>query len=75
KKRLERLEKGKVAPEEMFKTEGRRKEFSEWDDNGFPTKDKDGKDLSKSKRKNLEKELAKQRELHKEYLAYLEQQR
>ncbi|KAJ1919820.1 cysteinyl-tRNA synthetase [Mycoemilia scoparia] len=71
KKRLEKLEKGKVSPQEMFRTEDRRSEFSEWDENGFPTKDKDGNELTKNKKKNLEKELKKQQVLHEEYLKYI----
>ncbi|KAK4985704.1 cysteinyl-tRNA synthetase [Elasticomyces elasticus] len=55
-----RLEKGKVAPEEMFKT----KEFSEWDEKGFPLKDAEGKEIAKSRAKKLKKEMENQEKLH-----------
>ena len=34
----ERLAKGKLSPNEMFRTS----EYTEWDDKGLPTKDKEG---------------------------------
>ncbi|TPX56049.1 cysteine---tRNA ligase [Powellomyces hirtus] len=68
-KRAEKLAKGKVAPSEMFKTEEQRKEYSEWDQEGIPTKDAAGEPLSKSRRKKVEKEFATQGKLHAEYLA------
>ncbi|KAJ3300840.1 hypothetical protein HK104_000034 [Borealophlyctis nickersoniae] len=69
-KRAEKLAKGKVPPSEMFKDEAGRKEYSAWDEQGIPTKDIKGEPLSKSKRKNLEKEHGKQGKLHEEYLAW-----
>ncbi|KAJ3312389.1 hypothetical protein HDV04_003139 [Boothiomyces sp. JEL0838] len=63
----ERLEKGKTPPSELFKTA----EYSEWDEQGLPTKDKDGVEVSKSKKKGLKKEFDKQVKLHEEYLASL----
>lgn len=63
--RLERLEKGKVAPQDMFKSSD---EFSKFDDNGFPTHTKDGEEVSKSRKKKLEKEYKQQQKLHQEYL-------
>ena len=71
-KRLERLKKGSVVPKEMFKTEEFKKEFSEWDENGIPTKDQQGEPLSKSKRKKCEKEYSAQEKLHFEYLQSLD---
>lgn len=56
-KRLERLEKGRVAPEDMFRTD----EFSEWDDAGLPTKDREGNEVNKSRSKKLAKEFAAQK--------------
>ncbi|KAJ3321127.1 hypothetical protein HDV06_004580 [Boothiomyces sp. JEL0866] len=61
----ERLEKGKTPPSELFKIP----EYSEWDEQGLPTKDKDGVEVSKSKKKGLKKEFDKQVKLHEEYLA------
>ncbi|SOV09353.1 probable cysteinyl-tRNA synthetase [Ustilago sp. UG-2017a] len=63
-KRLENLEKGRTAPEQMFRTE----EYTEWDERGLPTKDKEGAELPKKRRKNLEKDYEKQTKLHKEFL-------
>ncbi|KAI8586228.1 tRNA synthetases class I (C) catalytic domain-containing protein [Geranomyces variabilis] len=68
-KRAEKLAKGKLAPADMFKTEDARKEFSEWDDQGLPTKDAAGELITKSRRKKLEKEFAMQAKLHEQYLA------
>ncbi|PWY99745.1 cysteinyl-tRNA synthetase [Testicularia cyperi] len=64
-KRLENLEKGRIAPDQMFRTSD---EYSEWDERGLPTKDKEGADLAKKRRKNLEKDFDKQTKLHKEFL-------
>nr|KAJ3422186.1 hypothetical protein HK105_000825 [Polyrhizophydium stewartii] len=64
-KKAERLEKGRMPPSEMFRTD----EFSEWDAQGIPTKDKEGNDVAKSRRKKLEKEYAAQKKLHDEFLA------
>ncbi|KAJ3000963.1 hypothetical protein HDV02_000032 [Globomyces sp. JEL0801] len=64
-KRAERLAKGKTPPSELFKTA----EYSAWDEQGLPTKDKEGVEITKSKRKKLEKEFNNQAKLHAEYLA------
>ncbi|KAI8924349.1 tRNA synthetases class I (C) catalytic domain-containing protein [Entophlyctis helioformis] len=68
-KKLERLEKGRMPPSEMFKTGEAAAEFSAWDAEGIPTKDKDGADLAKSRRKKVEKEHAAQKKIHDEFLA------
>ncbi|GAA5838709.1 hypothetical protein JCM11251_003269 [Rhodosporidiobolus azoricus] len=65
-KRLERLEKGRVAPEEMFRRNT--EEYSEWDEQGLPLKDKEGVELPKSKQKKLKKEWDSQQKLHAEFL-------
>ncbi|GAA6064320.1 hypothetical protein JCM10212_006007 [Sporobolomyces blumeae] len=65
-KRLEKLEKGRTPPSEMFK--GSSGEFSEWDQDGLPTKDKDGNDIAKSRSKKLKKEWDVQKKLHDEFL-------
>jgi len=69
-KRLERLEKGKLAPEQMFL--GLVEEFSKFDDNGIPTHDKEGAEVAKSRRKKLQKEWDAQKKLHLEYLKSLQ---
>lgn len=65
-KRLEKLEKGRMPPTEMFKQDP---EYSEWDAQGLPTKDKEGVELAKSKGKKLKKEWDMQTKLHQAFLA------
>ncbi|GAA5905335.1 hypothetical protein JCM5296_001443 [Sporobolomyces johnsonii] len=64
-KRLERLEKGRLAPGDMFRAAD---EYSEWDEHGVPTKDKEGVELPKSRVKKLKKEWDQQKKLHDEFL-------
>ena len=66
-KRLEKLSKGSVAPQDMFKNS---EEYSDWDSLGIPVKDKSGKEISKSRRKKLEKEYNAQVKLHQDYLKF-----
>ncbi|KAK9457492.1 tRNA synthetases class I (C) catalytic domain-containing protein [Dipodascopsis uninucleata] len=62
----ERLEKGKTDPKTMFRNSD---EFSAFEDEtGIPTADKDGNELTKSKKKKLIKEYEAQVKLHAEYL-------
>lgn len=71
--RQEKLLKGKVAPTEMYKVPNvPEKEYSNWDERGIPTHDGEGKEISKNKKKGLEKEYEKQSKLHKEYQAAIE---
>jgi len=72
KKRAEKLAKGKTPPNELFKTEEYKKLYSEWDENGMPTKDIEGKELSKSAVKKLTKLYNNQIKLHEEYKKSLE---
>lgn len=65
----QKLKKGKTEPKDLFRTV----EFTSWDDKGLPTKDKDGNDVSKSKRKQCEKEYEKQKKLHDYYLTKTKQ--
>ncbi|KAJ2372792.1 cysteinyl-tRNA synthetase [Coemansia sp. RSA 2607] len=67
-KRLAKLAAGKLAPKDMFRTPEMRELYSEWNENGLPTKDKAGEELAKSKVKKLEKQWAAQEKLHSEYL-------
>ncbi|PWN46594.1 hypothetical protein IE53DRAFT_372216, partial [Violaceomyces palustris] len=69
-KRLENLEKGRTSPLDMFRNPS---EFSEWDEKGIPTKDSEGKEIAKKRRKNLEKEQEKQTKLHQEFLVAREE--
>lgn len=65
KKEAERLEKMKIAPQDMFKDSAL---YKEWDEQGMPTIDIHGEEVSKSMKKKLAKQYAAQEKLHKEYL-------
>ncbi|CEQ43182.1 SPOSA6832_05090, partial [Sporobolomyces salmonicolor] len=67
-KRLERLERGRTAPSDMFRGASHAAEYSEWDEHGVPTKDKEGVELPKSRVKKLKKEWDQQKKLHDEFL-------
>jgi cysteinyl-tRNA synthetase len=58
-------EKAKISPQDMFKTA----EYSEWDADGIPTKEAGGSEVTKSKRKKLVKEWARQNVLHEGWLS------
>jgi cysteinyl-tRNA synthetase len=62
-KQREKDEKAKVSPRDIFRTS----EYSAWDDDGVPTKDKDGNDVTKSKRKVLAKEWKRQEKMHEDW--------
>ncbi|KAJ8124131.1 hypothetical protein ONZ43_g77 [Nemania bipapillata] len=61
----EKWEKAKVAPQDMFKSDGR---YSEWDAEGMPTKLNDGSEVPKAQLKKLKKEWDRQKKAHGEYL-------
>lgn len=63
-KKAKLAEQAKKSHKEMFKTA----EFSAWDEDGLPTKDKDGNDVPKSKSKKLKKDWERQKKLHEAYL-------
>ncbi|MBW0468866.1 hypothetical protein O181_008581 [Austropuccinia psidii MF-1] len=73
-KRQEKLMKGKMKPSEMFRTAEHLKEFSQWDANGVPTHLLDQTEVSKSKRKKLQKDWDVQNKLHEEYLNWSQTQ-
>lgn len=52
-KRLERLEKGRTPPTELFRSSP---EYSAWDEQGIPTLDKEGVEVPKSRKKKCQKE-------------------
>jgi cysteinyl-tRNA synthetase len=60
-----KLEKGKLSHLEMF----RNSEYSEWDEEGMPLKDAEGKEVAKSKGKKLRKEWERQKKLHEAFIA------
>ncbi|OXB63563.1 hypothetical protein ASZ78_008839 [Callipepla squamata] len=61
-----KLAKMKIPPHEMFKSE--HDKYSKFDENGFPTHDTEGKELSKGQIKKLKKLYDTQEKLYKEYL-------
>lgn len=64
-KRIEKLKKSSVKPEDLFKESH---EFSKFDDQGIPTHDSQGEELSKKRRKNLIKDYEIQVKTYKEYV-------
>jgi len=68
----EKREKARVKPQDMFKpksmegTDGTWP-YSEWDEDGFPTKLQDGRELPLAQKKKLQKEREAQRKLHEKY--------
>ncbi|KAG0142354.1 hypothetical protein CROQUDRAFT_67346 [Cronartium quercuum f. sp. fusiforme G11] len=71
-KRLERIMKGKIGAEEMFKLEAG--EWSQWDEQGIPTHDKEGVEVSKSRRKKLLKEWEARKKVEVEYRTWVTEQ-
>ena len=59
-----KADKGKVSEKDMFRTE----EFGAWDDDGVPTKDGKGEELTKSRIKKLRKEWERQKRLHEAWV-------
>lgn len=65
KKRREKLEKGRTPPSQLYRTE----EYSKWDEEGLPTHDAKGEEVTKSKLKKLKKDFDLQQKLHEAFLA------
>lgn len=63
-KEKEKLEKMKINPKDMFKGQG----FKEFDEEGIPTVNADGTEVSKSARKKMLKQWGTQKKLYDEYL-------
>lgn len=57
-----------MAPEQMFLAQ--KDEFSLFDDQGIPTRDAEGVEITKSRRKKLQKEWEAQKKLHIEFLEW-----
>jgi len=68
----EKLEKGKILPEELFKLEANL--YSKFDEKGIPTHDKDGKELTKTTMSKLRKQYESQVKLNQSYLKSLSSQ-
>ncbi|KAF3395880.1 Cysteine--tRNA ligase [Penicillium rolfsii] len=62
---LKQLEKGKLSHLEMFRTN----EYSAWDDEGLPTRDAAGEEITKSRTKKLRKDWERQKKAHEAWLA------
>ncbi|TLS30253.1 hypothetical protein PpBr36_03238 [Pyricularia pennisetigena] len=65
-KEQERWAKAAVKPQDMYRAETDK--YSEFDDEGIPTKMKDGSEVTKSAAKKLKKDWEKQKKLHEEYV-------
>lgn len=74
-RRLQKLEKGRIPPEECFRPpnvpEGT---YGSWDGTGMPITDAEGKEISKNRRKTLQKDWAQQKKWHEEFLAWKKEQ-
>jgi cysteinyl-tRNA synthetase len=72
-RRLAKLEKGKIAPNDLFRPpqvdEGL---YSQWDEQGIPTHDGQGVELSKGKTKKMKKEWEAQVKAHDEWKKIVE---
>lgn len=70
-KRIQKLEKGRVPPQEMFKPpvvpQGT---YGSWNGDGIPLTDGEGKELSKNQVKKVQKDHATQIKLHGEFLEW-----
>ncbi|TIA91906.1 hypothetical protein E3P81_01810 [Wallemia ichthyophaga] len=64
-KRVEKLKKSSINPAEMFKG---LQEYSKLDQDGIPTHDSHGEELSKKRRKNVIKEYEIQAKAYRDYL-------
>lgn len=62
---LKKLEKGKLSHLEMFRTN----EYSAWDEEGLPTRDAQGEEITKSRAKKLRKDWERQKKAHEAWLA------
>ena len=54
----------RIDPAQMFRTN----EYSAWDEDGLPTKDREGEMITKSRTKKLKKDMEKQKKLHETWL-------
>ncbi|KAJ5360232.1 hypothetical protein N7517_009423 [Penicillium concentricum] len=62
---LKKAEKGKLSHLEMFRTN----EYSAWDEDGMPTRDTAGEEITKSRAKKLRKDWERQKKAHEAWLA------
>ncbi|KAL3481802.1 tRNA synthetases class I (C) catalytic domain-containing protein [Aspergillus californicus] len=64
KEALKKLEKGKLSHLEMYRTN----EYSAWDEEGLPTRDAAGEEVTKSRAKKLRKDWERQKKMHETWL-------
>jgi len=64
----EKLEKAKIPPNKLFLKDDN---YTQWDENGLPTHDKEGKQITKGQGKKLKKMWDKQKKDHDKYLKSL----
>ena len=70
-KRIEQLEKGRVPPVDMFKPPNIPQGiWGAWDEQGLPTHDGEGNEISKSAAKKVGKEWNGQKKAHETFLAW-----
>ncbi|OBZ70920.1 putative cysteine--tRNA ligase [Grifola frondosa] len=75
-KKLQTIEKGRVAPHEVFKPPNvPQGTYGSWDENGLPLTDGQGKELSKSQGKKVQKEWALQKKRHEEFLEWQQKEK
>ncbi len=70
-KNLQTVEKGLLPPSSVFDEE--KDQYSQFDELGIPTHDKDGSELAKKSRKKLQSRYEKQSETHSKTLEKLAQ--
>ncbi|KAF8813902.1 hypothetical protein BYT27DRAFT_7180683 [Phlegmacium glaucopus] len=70
-KRQQKIEKGRVPPQDFFKPPNvPQGTYSSWDELGKPLTDGEGKELSKNQAKKVQKDYVNQATLHGEFLAW-----
>lgn len=62
---LKKAERGKLSHLEMFRTN----EYSAWDEEGIPTRDAAGEEITKNRAKKLRKDWTNQKKAHEAWLA------
>ncbi|GAA94252.1 uncharacterized protein L969DRAFT_97424 [Mixia osmundae IAM 14324] len=67
-KRIEKLERGRIPPEQLYRSQTDL--YSEFDSDGIPTQDAAGEPLSKGQLKKLKKGQETQRALHQDFTAW-----
>lgn len=68
-KRAAKLEKGRLAPQEMFKPPHQPEGvYGSWDEDGKPLTDAEGKELGKNQKKKVDKAWSLQKNLHDDWM-------